>query len=632
MRNHPIPSRTLVLGLLTAFTAAAAAQTVTVTTLEDVSDFGGQKQIADLPGPDGRVSFREAILACQNTPGAQTIEFAIPTTEFWLIQNMALIKLEVAAFVVSEDGLVIDFSSQTRNIGDTNPSGPEVGIYGLEPNGWGSPAIIVNASDCTFIGLGGVWQRGAAIAVSSGHGNRIVGCQTSAIQLSGPFGGPAVTGNIVGGTTPEEANVLEAVEILCWADNNVVIGNRIRRVRVEGSTYCVFPTGNRIGGSTPEERNVVAGYGYYGEEGFPVGTQISVVWAKDTLIEGNYVGTTPDGMSRESQIGPGGIGVTDSINTTVRGNLVAGLRTVGVNHYAGQVFGVAIGVGATNRDNEGIVIEDNQIGLAADGVTPISTYRGIFVSPNLGSRKTLGTHIGGGQPGQGNIVAAVEREGILIASLANGVEIRGNSIHDCGSIGIELALNSGPDGPTPNDPLDADSAGGNRLQNFPVLATAESNATSTVVTGVLNSAANKAYRVSVFASPVCDPSGYGEGELYLGDIQVQTDAAGTAPFSFTAPVPVVPGWVATATATDLATLDTSEFSLCLAIAAGTSPGDMNCDGSINGQDISPFRLALSDPDQYAQQYPDCDIHNADTNGDGSVNGLDIQGFVELLLP
>lgn len=612
--------------------ASASAQTVTVTTLEDVSDFGGAQQVSDLPGPDGRVSFREAILACQNTGGAQTIEFAIPTGEFWLIPDMALLKLEIAAFVVYESGLVIDFSSQTRNIGDTNPDGPEVGIFGLEPNGWGSPAIIVNATDCLFIGLGMVWQRGSAIAIWGGHGNRVVGCQTSTIEIDGPFGGPAVTGNIVGGTTPEESNVLESVEILCWADNNVVIGNRIRHVRVEGSTYCVFPTGNRIGGPTPEERNVVAGYGYYGEEGFPTGTQISVIWAKDTLVEGNYVGTKPDGMSRESQIGPGGIEVTDSINTTVRGNLVAGLRTVGTDHYAGQVFGVAISVGATNRDNEGILIQNNVVGLAADGVTPIPTLRGIVVSPNLGSRKTLGTQIGGGQPGQGNLVAAVEREGILIASLSLGVDIWGNSIHDCGGVGIDLAINSGPDGPTANDPLDNDTAGGNRLQNYPVLSSASSNATSTTVAGELKSAANKSYRLSFFASAACDSTGYGEGELYLGDALVQTDAAGDAQFTFHASAAVTAGWFATATATDLATLDTSEFSACVAIAAGATPGDLNCDGSINGQDIAPFRLALTDPDQYGQQYPDCDVHNADTNGDGSVNGQDIAGFVELLLP
>lgn len=52
----------------------AGDETITVTTLNDVTDFGGAQQVADLPGPDGRVSFREACTAANNTAGPQTIE------------------------------------------------------------------------------------------------------------------------------------------------------------------------------------------------------------------------------------------------------------------------------------------------------------------------------------------------------------------------------------------------------------------------------------------------------------------------------------------------------------------------------------------------------------------------------
>lgn len=61
------------------------------------------------------------------------------------------------------------------------------------------------------------------------------------------------------------------------------------------------------------------------------------------------------------------------------------------------------------------------------------------------------------------------------------------------------------------------------------------------------------------------------------------------------------------------------------------PGDMNCDGSTNGQDIEGFVLALADPSQYGIAHPDCLLENADANGDGSVNGFDVATFVELLL-
>ena len=55
-------------------------------------------------------------------------------------------------------------------------------------------------------------------------------------------------------------------------------------------------------------------------------------------------------------------------------------------------------------------------------------------------------------------------------------------------------------------------------------------------------------------------------------------------------------------------------------------GDMNCDGRVNGLDIDPFVLALTDPNSYVSQYPDCDIMQADLNNDGSVNELDVRCF------
>ena len=41
---------------------------------------------------------------------------------------------------------------------------------------------------------------------------------------------------------------------------------------------------------------------------------------------------------------------------------------------------------------------------------------------------------------------------------------------------------------------------------------------------------------------------------------------------------------------------------------------------------------MFDPDEYAIQFPDCDIDLADINGDGSIDALDIEGFLGLLFP
>lgn len=59
-------------------------------------------------------------------------------------------------------------------------------------------------------------------------------------------------------------------------------------------------------------------------------------------------------------------------------------------------------------------------------------------------------------------------------------------------------------------------------------------------------------------------------------------------------------------------------------------GDLNCDQIVNNFDIDPFVLALTNPAQYATQYPNCNRSNADVNGDGLVNNFDIDAFVALL--
>jgi len=60
------------------------------------------------------------------------------------------------------------------------------------------------------------------------------------------------------------------------------------------------------------------------------------------------------------------------------------------------------------------------------------------------------------------------------------------------------------------------------------------------------------------------------------------------------------------------------------------PGDLNCDGLVNGFDIDPFILALTDPVAYHTAYPNCGLLNGDINGDGALNGFDIDPFVMLL--
>jgi hypothetical protein len=69
--------------VLSGFASPAAAKTIVVTTLDDTADSPfnadgpcGTGTVGDLPGADGHVSLREAIIAANNTKGADTITFA----------------------------------------------------------------------------------------------------------------------------------------------------------------------------------------------------------------------------------------------------------------------------------------------------------------------------------------------------------------------------------------------------------------------------------------------------------------------------------------------------------------------------------------------------------------------------
>ena len=552
-----------------------AGETIVVNTVEDTVDFTSPRTVAQLPGPDGRVSFREAVIAVNNTAGPQTINFAIPQNEWWLLTNVALLKLEDGVFFLTDNETTVDFSTQTAFTGDTNPNGNEVGIYGLEPNGWGTAAIYVTGDNCLIRGLGEVDQRGYALYIS-GNNNRLVGCTISgpihsAIYITGGFGGPAATGNIVGGTTPADANTLSGgssgVRIDGPAENNVVIGNT--RLSGPGAGVEVrsapssnlFAINNRIGGPTVAERNLISGSGRFGEEGFPTGSQVSVQAAIGTIVQGNYIGTNAAGTASFGQRGTTGVQVGNAPGTQVLDNLISGILVVGVNHYAGQRFGTGISV---SGDATGVIIRGNLIGTDASGQNAIPNRIGIATS----SAAPDGVLIGGLNEGDGNTIAFNETYGVGVGYTARGIRISGNSINSNGTLGIDLFGNSGA-GVTPNDPGDADD-GGNSLKNYPVLQSAAVSSSGTTVTGTLNSLPNTQFSVEFFSSPQCDPSGFGEGATFLGSVTVTTDASGNAPFQAVVSS-TTPGSSVTATAAQAATGNTSEFSACQLVTGSAAP-------------------------------------------------------------
>ncbi|MBI3756379.1 MAG: right-handed parallel beta-helix repeat-containing protein [Deltaproteobacteria bacterium] len=86
-----------ILSMLVGLVSPAAAATIIVTTNQDTVDLPfdasspcGTGTIGDLPGADGQVSLREAIIATNNTPGVKTIQFASSLSGATIGLNKAL--------------------------------------------------------------------------------------------------------------------------------------------------------------------------------------------------------------------------------------------------------------------------------------------------------------------------------------------------------------------------------------------------------------------------------------------------------------------------------------------------------------------------------------------------------------
>lgn len=68
------------------------------------------------------------------------------------------------------------------------------------------------------------------------------------------------------------------------------------------------------------------------------------------------------------------------------------------------------------------------------------------------------------------------------------------------------------------------------------------------------------------------------------------------------------------------------------VPGGGTLGDLNCDCTVNLDDVEPFALALIDSIAYDDAFGPCVIDNADMNADLSVNAADLPGFIDALVP
>jgi hypothetical protein len=192
-----------------------------------------------------------------------------------------------------------------------------------------------------------------------------------------------------------------------------------------------------------------------------------------------------------------------------------------------------------DASSSGNTLTGNLIGTDHTGTASLPNPNGVVV---IGSSNT----IGGSAKGAANTIAFNTNDGVLVDTGTNNLISR-NSIFSSGNLGIELTNN------------------GNNNQAPPTLTSVTAGKDQTVISGSLTSAANTTYTLEFFANTIANPSGFGEGQTFLGAANVANNANSSqvVDFTVTLSVAIPPAeQVLTATATD-PNNNTSPFSNAL---------------------------------------------------------------------
>jgi hypothetical protein len=541
----------LAIGLLVVAVAPVDAATITVNSTGEEQTNNGLCTLFE--ALNNANSDAPNSLDCISGSGADTIRFQIPTFSDFGCNPSTRVCTIVTAFTYSMfDPVTIDGYTQTN----TSPNTLDVGdnavirIRLLPANSSVNTGLRVVANDVTIRGLAIGGYANYGIQVESGERATIIGC---------------FIGTDAAGTT--------------------AVANGQAGIRLDVASLRA-----RIGGTSPADRNVISGNATF------LGTQagILITGASSSVIQGNYIGLKANGSEALGNFN--GVEIQGASVNTIGGTTAGAGNVISGNGGRGIVVDNAGSLAFAN------FIQGNSIGYNAAGTGFIGNgSQGIRIASADSSS------IGGPEPGAGNRIGGNAGAGVLILD-DEGNEIQGNSIVGNGGLGIDL----GGDGVTPNDVnLGDPDSGPNELQNYPVLTSVGVRVNNTVH-GALSSTPNRQFRIEFFSNAACDASGFGEGETFLGFVNIATNALGNAEFMTTfSPIPV--GRFVTATATNESTGDTSEFSLCKqAVAAGlnissltatttevneTSSGDWLFNTSLASIPTAnvTFPLSISDP-------------------------------------
>jgi len=413
-------------------------------------------------------------------------------------------------------------------------------------------------------------------------GNTVAGCfiGTDSTGLVAPAPGLGT-----GVSTPGASNTIGG---LTAPDRNLISGNR---KGVESFVAATQVLGNLIGVDATGEKALENLTGI--DLSFGAGVVV-----KKNVISGNQAGAI--------------VGGTGTVQQNLIGLSASGSRAVGNVGHALLIIGGPVLVGGTSVGDgnvisgnlseglglsfcDGAVVHGNFIGTDATGTAAFGNAGGGIRSTGT----TTNSVIGGTGPGEANVIAFNASAGIALFVNPNpsGNSIRGNSIHDNSpgtsiSQSIPLGIDLGGNGPTANDPGDADP-GANLFQNYPFVFSAGPavpEGTGTRVQGVLHSQPSTEYALDFYSNPACAPRPryFAQAKTYLGAAMVSTDGAGDATFDVTLASTIAPGETVVATATDPAG-NTSEISprIVFTISLPNGPPAGGSNVTIHGTDFEP---------------------------------------------
>ena len=494
---------------------AEASSVITVTSAADV--------VAD----DGDCTLREAIEASNTdttsgaAPGECPAGSGSGDTIGFGIAGAGVRTVQIGSSLPSiTSPVLIDGYSQPGSSPNSSPAPePMDGTLLIEVDG---SAIPLEGGPCMRVEASNVEIRGLVINNCGGSG--IGGFRADGLVLNGNYIGTDPTGLVprpagrdyvgrsiahgvfliatndaqIGGSNPPDRNIIAAnqggdifigneLDDPNLSENNTIQGNYIG-VGADGVTP--LPSGwawglgnailfgnshdDQIGGSAPGAVNVIGSSSEFGVS-FRDG-------CSDARIEGNYIGT--DFTGNAALVHPlgsghvtGGVHVSAVTNAgftrgshdiTVGGSNQSQRNVISGNAYplAGyDTNGVWIHDGAYN-----VAVRGNFIGVGADGATDVGNEgEGV----RLGSTDVV---VGGDQPTEANTIAFNGSDGISVdQNEASNNAAFGNRIYSNGGLPIDLAA----DGPTRNDPADADS-GPNDLLNHPELEQISEAANTTI--------------------------------------------------------------------------------------------------------------------------------------------------------